>query len=354
MASIFISYRREDSRADTGRLYDHLSSHFGAERVFMDIDDIAPGADFVDVLDRTLAGVDILLVVIGPRWLAPDNSGRRRLDDERDFVRTEIERGLARGAAVIPVLVGGTTMPARETLPPALGALSQRQSIEISDSRFREDVERLIAAIESRTGSRTSPRTLKRHFAVGAALLIALLVGALAIWRHEPRLELRSAPATVSGSAYNALLARYGFYDARANAAGTGIGNRFEQRIVGEDVVVVDHRTGLSWEQGGSGFWNATVIGETTRHLDALNERRYGGHADWRLPTLAEALSLVTPGTVGDYHIAGVFDAREAPQMFTADKTADGAVWIVYFYEGMALPESPTYNAWTRAVRGPD
>ena len=40
MADIFISYRREDTRADAGRLYDRLSEHFGDNHVFMDIEDI--------------------------------------------------------------------------------------------------------------------------------------------------------------------------------------------------------------------------------------------------------------------------------------------------------------------------
>lgn len=355
MASIFISYRRDDSRADTGRLYDHLSAHFGAERVFMDIDDIAPGANFVEVLDRTLAGIDILLVVIGPHWLEADADGRRRLDDEDDFVRIEIERGLARDAAIIPVLVGDTPMPSRKVLPVALAGLSQRQSIEISDSRFREDVERLIAAIETRTGA--APRPASRRIApiaTGTILVAAAMFIAFVLWRHEPMLDLRSAPATVSSAQYDALLATHGFYDSRANAAGPGIANRLDQRVVGDDVVVFDARTGLSWEKNGSGYWNAVVIARTDEHLATLNQARYGGYDDWRLPTLPEAMSLVTPEKLNDYHIAGAFDAGAAPQMFTSDKTAAGDVWVVYLYEGMALPTSAHYNAWTRAVRGPD
>lgn len=351
MASIFISYRREDTRADAGRLYDHLSAHFGADHVFMDIDDIAPGADFVEVLDRTLAGVDVLLVLIGPGWLTPDEHGRRRIHDDGDFVRVEIERGLARGARIVPVLVGAAAMPGRADLPAGLGPLSQRQAIEISDSRFRDDVERLIEAIEIRAGS--ARRWRRPALAGGAAALVA---GALLAWfvLHEPRVLLRAEPAVIDRGAFEAMVARHDFYDARTNAAGRGVGNRFEPRVAGDAVVIDDKRTGLSWEKAGSGYWNAAVIDKSHARIAALNDARYAGYTDWRLPTLEEAMSLVTPEPVREFHIAGVFDASEAPQMLTADTTSSGAVWVVYLHEGMALPEATRYNAWTRAVRGPD
>ena len=85
MAGVFISYRREDSAAYAGRLYDHLSARFGAERVFMDIDTIRPGDDFVQVISDKVAACDVLIVVNGKRWLTtPDSRGRRRLEDRND------------------------------------------------------------------------------------------------------------------------------------------------------------------------------------------------------------------------------------------------------------------------------
>ncbi|MCB1944026.1 MAG: toll/interleukin-1 receptor domain-containing protein, partial [Candidatus Accumulibacter sp.] len=66
---LFISYRREDSIAYAGRLYDHLSAHFGADRVFMDIGQIAPGDDFITVLDHRIGASDIVIALIGPEWL---------------------------------------------------------------------------------------------------------------------------------------------------------------------------------------------------------------------------------------------------------------------------------------------
>jgi len=81
MPGIFISYRREDSSAYASRLYDRLSNHFGKDNVFMDIDSIEPGFDFIEVLERTISMCDTVIVVIGKQWLGvTDADGRRRLD----------------------------------------------------------------------------------------------------------------------------------------------------------------------------------------------------------------------------------------------------------------------------------
>ncbi|MGZ8269357.1 MAG: toll/interleukin-1 receptor domain-containing protein, partial [Burkholderiales bacterium] len=108
---VFISYRRKDSASQAGRLYDHLVARFGKERVFMDVDTIAPGEDFVRTIRESLAKTDTLLAVIGREWLQKDAAGARRIDAPEDHVRTEIAIALAGGTTVIPVLVGGASMP---------------------------------------------------------------------------------------------------------------------------------------------------------------------------------------------------------------------------------------------------
>src|SRR3954451_7916111 len=126
MASrIFISYRREDADSDDGGLAGHLSRRFGADRVFLDVDAIDPGTDFVQVLHTSLQDTAAVLIVIGPRWssvTAPD--GTRRLDSRSDFVRLEVEAALGRPIPVVPVFVQGARMPRSEALPPALAALA--------------------------------------------------------------------------------------------------------------------------------------------------------------------------------------------------------------------------------------
>ena len=152
MAEIFLSYRRQDSQSATGRLADDLEARFGDERVFRDRE-IAAGDDFVEAIRRSVESSTVVLVVVGAHWLAAtDGQGRRRLDDPGDFVRLEIELALAGGVAIVPVLVEGAKMPAAAELPPSLAAFARCQAVELSDPRWRFDVETLIASLQSRFG----------------------------------------------------------------------------------------------------------------------------------------------------------------------------------------------------------
>ncbi len=155
MARIFISYRRDDSAAHAGRLYDRLEGHFGQGQVFMDVDTIKPGINFVEIVQQAISVCDGLVAVIGSDWLeVSDATGARRLDDPADLVRLEIATALGRGIPVIPVLVRGAQMPRPADLPEELMELASRNALEVSDARFRADVEQLIEALEAPTQER--------------------------------------------------------------------------------------------------------------------------------------------------------------------------------------------------------
>jgi hypothetical protein len=88
---IFISYRRADTPHVAGRLFDRLEARFGAGNVFMDVDSIEPGLDFAETIEEAVGSCDVLLALIGPRWVdALDERGRRRLEAADDFVALEI------------------------------------------------------------------------------------------------------------------------------------------------------------------------------------------------------------------------------------------------------------------------
>jgi formylglycine-generating enzyme required for sulfatase activity len=145
MPAIFISYRREDSIAYSGRLYDRLTAEFGKGQVFMDIDSIDPGADFIEAIEQTVAACDAVLVVIGRQWLTVvDAQGRRRIENPADFVRLEVETALSRKVRVVPVLVGGAQMPRSDELPGALVGLSRRHALDLPDTAFHQTLGRLI------------------------------------------------------------------------------------------------------------------------------------------------------------------------------------------------------------------
>jgi hypothetical protein len=159
MGKIFISYRREDSADVTGRMRDRLVSRFGNDNVFVDVDSIPLGVDFRAHLTDGVQHCEILLVVIGRRWLdAGSDSGKRRLDDDNDFVRIEIEAALQRDIPVIPVLVQGAPMPSPENLPPTLKALAFRNGTQLRpDPDFGRDVKRLITRIKAILRNRERP-----------------------------------------------------------------------------------------------------------------------------------------------------------------------------------------------------
>jgi hypothetical protein len=149
MSGIFISYRRDDSAAEAHRLGELLGERFGADAVFIDVEDIGPGDDFAAAIDEKLGFCDALVAVIGPRWTsATDAAGRRRLDDPADWVRLEIGAALERGMKVFPVLVGGAVLPAAGELPAPLAKLALRQAIELRPQRFEQDAGRLGDALD--------------------------------------------------------------------------------------------------------------------------------------------------------------------------------------------------------------
>jgi hypothetical protein len=193
MSRIFISYRREDSAGYAGRLYERLSKRFGGDDVFMDITTVEPGLDFVEVIEKAVGSCDVLIALIGRQWLTvTDATGHRRLDDPEDFVQLEIATALDRNIRVIPVLVGGATMPHSTDLPNALKKLSRRHALEISDTRFHYDVTRLIETLEmvARVEEGAMPFWQKVPLwawgTIGGIVLLAVVGGILLIDRGEP------------------------------------------------------------------------------------------------------------------------------------------------------------------------
>jgi hypothetical protein len=159
---VFLSYRREDSAAAAGRLSDRLVAELGDSNVFMDVDGVALGADFVKRLIEEVACCDFLLAVIGPRWLeAADEAGDRRLDDPNDFVRVEIAAALQRDIPVIPILLDGTKIPRADRLPEDLKHLSRRNGLDVRQASFHLDVGRLIRELKTTIPAAINPLASK-------------------------------------------------------------------------------------------------------------------------------------------------------------------------------------------------
>jgi hypothetical protein len=159
---IFISYRRADSADVCKQLYQRLALHFGQEAIFMDVDDIPPGADFRAHIDAILARCAIVLVVIGPDWIhVAGENGKRRLDDPDDLVRIEVEKALAYDTIVIPLLVKGASFPKALDLPSSLlpltnlnGARLRSAGLNPLRDRFSIDIQRLVQKVDEHISSR--------------------------------------------------------------------------------------------------------------------------------------------------------------------------------------------------------
>jgi hypothetical protein len=169
--AIFISYRRDDTEGEAGRLFDDLTRAYGDDSVFMDVTGIQPGLDFRKAIDANVGSCGVLLAMIGVTWATvTDTNGNRRLDNANDFVRLEIATALARGTPVIPVLVHGARMPAAEQLPDDLKDLAYRNSVEITHARWNSDVALLTTALKSYVNVNAAHETDTVHATVPVQL----------------------------------------------------------------------------------------------------------------------------------------------------------------------------------------
>jgi hypothetical protein len=200
---IFINYRRGDEPGFTHALLGRLEQIFPAERLFIDVDNIPAGEDFVRALESQVAQCDALLAVIGNGWLdARDERGSRRLDDPNDFVRIEIESALRQGKRVIPVLVHEARMPRPDELPEGIRPLATRNAVRLTHERFRADVQGLIKALQGALADVAAlrpdavdqgpkprkPLQSSRRALLTFCVLGIVLAGSIGVWIANPHL----------------------------------------------------------------------------------------------------------------------------------------------------------------------
>ncbi len=225
MGSIFLSYRREDSEGQAGRLYDDLVAVFGPDSVFMDVAAIQPGRDFRKSIDQSLNSCGVFLSLIGRNWLtAKDTSGQRRLDDPADFVRIETGAALKRDIPVIPVLVQGASAPKPDQLPDDLKELAFRNAVELTHARWDSDIQVLIKALLpqiSQSGPKPEPERVQRGGKLRVtkslgviAVLLVILIGLAFYLRPVKKVVNRPVPPPVETTKSSAA--------ATTNAAPTG------------------------------------------------------------------------------------------------------------------------------------
>lgn len=198
---VFISYRREDTAGYAGRLYDSLSSRLADADVFMDVGGIELGVDFTAAISDAVGSCDVMLALIGTRWVtAATPAGIRRLDDTDDYVVTEISAALERQIRVIPVLIEGARMPEAADLPNRIRDLARRNALNLDTAGWSTDLEVLAAALRRvvpQTSGSERPVLSEGQPGSGRA------AGAVSS-RHEPPATLlrqRWAPRSKRGTA---------------------------------------------------------------------------------------------------------------------------------------------------------
>lgn len=175
MTSVFISYRREDTTSEAGRLTDHFIKRWGRDRIFLDIDSIPPGSDFAHSIEDTLHKRPVVIVLIGKKWGSSVNEiGERRLDNSLDFVRMEVRLALSKKLKVIPVLIGEAKMPSANELPEDIRNLSNLNAMEISERHFSRDIALLMRNIGK-------PRITLSAIFSPIAIWVVILVAAIEV-----------------------------------------------------------------------------------------------------------------------------------------------------------------------------
>jgi hypothetical protein len=178
MRRIFISYRRDDSKSVSSRIYDRLAQQFGKQNVFKDVNVIPPGVDFREYIQQEIAKADTVLVVIGTRW---KRILQERATDPRDFVRLEIESAFQQNKLVIPVLVEGAEAVDDADLPESIMKLAYLNSARVDDDPdFHPHMDKLIDSLREPTPPPPAPprKSSRLPFVFGGLTLgVALIAG---------------------------------------------------------------------------------------------------------------------------------------------------------------------------------
>jgi hypothetical protein len=293
---VFLSYRRGDVGGYAGRLTDVLLQRLGAKNVFHDVTVIAPGQDYTAAIDRALDDSDAVLVMIGPGWLtAATPQATRRLFEADDYVRLELAGALHRNVRVVPVLVGGASLPVAADLPDELQGLVQRQAVVLHDETWYQDVEGLVRSLR---GEPAVPTRQSRRWLVAGAVAVVLVVSGVAVWWWGPGNGGQTGSAAELAAC--APPAGAGWTPITLNKNPTG-----EEKVTGGSLVfrVKDAR----WRAREGGKWQvllATSMENTTSEAQYHGDWRYNslvvGQREFKATCYSPTPNLVTARTVGD------------------------------------------------------
>jgi hypothetical protein len=321
---IFLCHASSD-KPDVRDLYRRLCAD--GFQPWLDEQDLLPGQSWMEEIPKAIHSSAAVIVCLSPASISKEGYLQKEIRYALDVADEKPEGTIF----IIPLKLKECDVPPR---------LSQWQSANLYEP---DGYQRLLRGLRERA------KAIEFHNpAAGAPGLV----------------RLRREASIVSTNQAKAMVARHNFYRASWNESGKGICHQYEMKIIQDALLVIDHATGLAWQKGGSG--RDLIRGSAAAgYSGELNRQKFAGFTDWRLPTLEEAMSLMTTekdGTPrelmygnekvkGVMHLDPVFDIEEAPMMWTSDSQSPDNRWVVYFWDAICSPESLDFHAYVRAVR---
>lgn len=353
MPKVFISHSWDDN--DISRKIAHDLKRDGAE-IWIDYARISGGESLPERISEALEWCDTLVLV----WSKSAATSK--------WVKKEWTSAIYLDKTIIPCLLDDTKLPAIlssllyinfENVDAGYNELCRTLRLTTFEERQKAEAEKLKLEQERLEAERQEKEKQRKIQAEQEKERQQKLQAEQERQKKEQQRShsfksniaiFRSEPTSLSSDQMKAMLKRNDFFDSYDNKTANGFDNQFETQIINGKTVVIDHASGLMWQQSGSA--NSITYENAKEYIQELNRQKFAGFNDWRLPTLEEAMSLMEPKKLNDnLYIDPKFDANQW-WIWTADQVSgESRAWVVYFRFGTCSWDGLNYDVYVRAVR---
>jgi hypothetical protein len=228
--------------------------------------------------------------------------------------------------------------------------------------QYRKNTENYVKAVRSLKEIQTTPEKTKTGAERPPLSKETPKVASIPKDVSDAGVSLRKEPMKITNEMkIIRMLVEYGFFDFSRNP----IGSFANDLVDSNDGTVTDKATGLMWQKSGSSTYLNTSNAKV--YIKRLNQERFAGHSDWRMPTVEELASLLAKRRTNGVHIAQVFDYKQTRcwTIDTSDSPASHLMggWIIDFQNGevsqaswrsksvLASSYSKNHENYVKAVR---
>lgn len=303
-ARIFLSYARKDV-AEVNALYDQLK-RMGFSP-WQDHKDILPGQKWLDAIFKAIRESPFFLACLSNNSVNKRGVIQREVNEALDILREKLSEDIY----LIPVRLEECPVPEE---------LTKFQWVDLFE---HDGFDKLIKAL----------RHGLKQLGISAPLNL----------RSQPNDNLSPAEAAQ-------MIRERNFYDRKWWPNGRGLHHEYEPKTINGNKVIVDHTTGLMWQQAGSDRFNYE---KAEAYIKRLNRDEFAGFSNWRLPTLEEAMSLMEARQNQDngLYVHSLFNKQQR-WIWTADKhNLSDVLYVIFYDEGFFNLDNRPNNYYVRAVR---